>query len=144
MPVILSVDDRVEISDLLARYCIALDTREFALLDEVFVDEVSWDYDLFGSGSGRDALRDILRAGLAKLDASQHSLSTHLATPTDTGVSARTYIQGQHVRQKARAGRLFMIGGWYLDEIVRTSDGWRIASRRFETAWMDGNPSVSS
>ena len=33
---------------------------------------------------------------------------------------------------------LFFVGGYYNDRCVRTPDGWRIAERMYEHAWLAG------
>jgi hypothetical protein len=54
----------------------------------------------------------------------------------------RSYITGQHVRLGSPAGHLYTLAGWYLDEFVKTADGWRSRSRRFKSVWLEGNPAV--
>jgi hypothetical protein len=34
--------------------------------------------------------------------------------------------------------RLFYVGAYYHDKLVRTEEGWRIAERFEEQAWFDG------
>jgi hypothetical protein len=138
-----TAEDRWAISDTLARYCIALDDRRFEDLEQSFQAGVVWDYGDFGAGAGLDDLRDMIRTALAPIGATHHCMgATQAATPTADGVVVRSYISAQHVRLGAPAGHLFMVAGWYFDDLVRTGDGWRIAQRRYENAWLDGNPGV--
>jgi len=45
-----SLQDRAEIDDLLARYCMALDTRNWAEFPRILTEDVTWDYsDEFGT-----------------------------------------------------------------------------------------------
>jgi len=56
--------------------------------------------------------------------------------------TVRSYFQAQHVRMEAEGGEHFMIGGRYDDQMVRTPDGWRIATRQVSGMWSQGNPLV--
>jgi SnoaL-like domain len=139
----LSADDRWDISDALARYCIALDDRRLEDLELSFTPDLEWDYEGFGSGSDLDSLREMIRTALIPITRTQHATSaTQLVTPTSEGAAVRSYILAQHVRPGAPAGHLFMIAGWYFDDLVQTPDGWRIARRRYENVWLEGNPAV--
>ena len=54
--------------------------------------------------------------------------------------TSRTYFYNPMVAPKNGGGgiQMFYVGGYYNDRLVRTADGWRIADRFEETAWMDG------
>jgi 3-phenylpropionate/cinnamic acid dioxygenase small subunit len=143
MTIKLTSEDRWDITDTLARYCIALDDRDFDELVAIFTPDVSWAYDLGASGTGRDALVEMLRTTLAMVPVTHHAMSaTQLVAPGSESVSVRSYLTGQHVRQDAPAGQLYMMAGWYVDDFVQTPDGWRSASRQFKSVWSSGNPTV--
>ena len=48
----LSVEDRIEIDDLLTRYASAIDSRDWALLDTVFTHDAHLDYRSAGGVAG--------------------------------------------------------------------------------------------
>jgi hypothetical protein len=50
---------------------------------------------------------------------------------------ARTYLQAQHVRLGTAPERHLTFGGVYDDELVRTTEGWRITHRTLSPMWMD-------
>ncbi|MCX6386165.1 MAG: nuclear transport factor 2 family protein [Solirubrobacterales bacterium] len=47
-----------------------------------------------------------------------------------------------HVFKGAEGGDHYLVGGHYVDRLVRTADGWRIAHRTLHATWMEGNASV--
>ena len=59
----------------------------------------------------------------------------------DTATST-CYLHAQHVLPGTAGGDQFVFAGRYLDNLVRTADGWRIAERTLEAMWTSGNPAV--
>lgn len=138
----LTAEDRFAINDCLARYCFALDDRDFGKLEQVFAPDIVWQYGTFGSGTDSASLVDMITASLSTIAKTQHLLGTSVAEATPEGAYARTYVSAQHVQHAAEAGHLFMVAGWYHDHLVRVDDGWRIARRTYENVWLEGNPAV--
>ena len=60
----LSVEDRVEIADLLARYCLALDGRDWGQLERVFTEDATAEYGPAGNPRGLPAIIAVVRASL--------------------------------------------------------------------------------
>jgi hypothetical protein len=140
-----SLQDRAEIADLLARYCVALDTREFEMLETVFTSDAHIDYgNEFASGVGAPWFTAFATAGLASTTATHHQLGTSIVQLSDAGAEGRTYVVAQHVGRGDLEGSLFTVAGWYLDRFVSTDQGWRIAERAFVSVWTDGNADVLS
>jgi len=135
--------DRQAIDDVLHRYAIALDAHDWDLLRSCFTPDAVADYlDLGGIKDGREAIVDLCRTALEGLDASQHLIGTPLAEVHGDEATARCYLQAQHVFKGAPGGDAFLVGGTYVDRLVRTRDGWRIAHRTLHATWTDGNPEV--
>mgnify|MGYP002621366379 CR=1 FL=1 len=141
----LSVQDRLDIADVLARYCIALDSRDWGLLDQVFTPDATAHYGRAGRPSGLPAIVAVVRSSLERLDASQHFIGTSLVEPDGEGEArGRTYLIAQHVRDGLPGGSQFVVAGTYVDRFVRTPRGWRIRERRLVETWTRGNPAVLS
>ena len=116
-----NLEDRAAIIDLTARYCWALDSRNWEGLREVFLPDATAE---LGDGieHGVDEIIERISGVLVPLDASQHLVANHLVT-----------VDGD---------RLYLVAGGYEDELVRTPGGWRIAHRRLVVVWTEGNPGV--
>ena len=134
----LTPEDRWEISDLLARCGFASDTMDMSMLDEVFVPEATGNFGPAGEPKGLDAIKGTFLQVLEPLDATQHSITTSLVTPTPTGAHARTYFVAQH----ALGGELFSVAGTYEDELIQRDGKWRVTHRTIDTTWTSGNPAV--
>ena len=134
--------DERDIIALAARYCRALDTKNWPLLEDVFLPDATAVLGAPNELVGREAITDRIRAALEYLDDSQHLVGNHEVTVDgDTGTH-RCYLQAQHIRQVPDASPLYMVAGRYEDRVERTPDGWRIAHRTLTVMWTDGNLTV--
>ncbi|WP_326791647.1 nuclear transport factor 2 family protein [Streptomyces sp. NBC_00841] len=140
----LTTHNRQDIADLLAKYCLALDGRDWAALTQVFTEDAIAEYEGAGTARGLAAITDVVRRALEPLDASQHFIATSLVETGDDGATGRTYLIARHIAHGAPGGDSFTVGGMYTDRFVRTPAGWRITHRRLSRVWTEGNPAVLS
>lgn len=133
--------DRAAIVEVTHRYCWALDSRDWGLLDQVFTDDATAEL-LSPLLQGRDAIRTRIRDAIEPLDATQHTVTNHMITLRGDTASSRCYLHSQHVRRSVDGPPLYVVAGRYEDELVRTPDGWRISSRRLVRTWWEGNVDV--
>src|SRR5260370_8865300 len=70
-----SLQDRAEIDDLLARYCMALDTRNWAEFPHILTEDVTWDYsDEFGTAHhGIEEVVNAIRSAIEPHPACMHA-----------------------------------------------------------------------
>lgn len=117
--------DKMEIAELMTRYCFAVDFRTMQDLRDVFTEDVEADYILepLGLGmddvhlSGVDAVIEWLQAVLGNLGepAPRHAMTNHLVELDGDTARSRSYLAS---------------GGLYTVELVRTPHGWR--AKRWE------------
>lgn len=134
--------DRSEIADLLARYAIALDTRDWELLATCFVPDATYRFAHAGEVSGIAEIVAVCRRSLEPLDASQHLVGAASVEVDGDRARSRCPFQAQHVKGGLDGGPLYVVAGTYLDELRRTDTGWRIEHRELKSVWTDGNPAV--
>ncbi len=129
--------DRAAVHDLLVRLALAQDAHDWTTLADCFTTDAVYVHpggELVGVGPivGRT------RTALTPLHASQHLIGTILVTIDETGASAVSYFQAQHVRRGADGDDLHVIAGTYRDRVVMCDDShWRIARRTQEYTWRD-------
>jgi 3-phenylpropionate/cinnamic acid dioxygenase small subunit len=128
------VADRLAVSDVLTRYALAMDTRDWELLASCFTEDARLDYDTSGVFGRKDFVEHCAE-GLAKMKATQHCVTNHVVVLDGDHAGATSYVIAQHVRENDAT---FTLGGTYHDELVRSGPDWRIASRRFVTSWKAG------
>lgn len=135
------ISDRIEIQDLIARYAHAIDDRDWDALDGVFTEDAIIDYTDVGGARGTLAETKAYLAGAMKLFTGfQHmSSTTRLDIDGDTA-TARTILFNPMVMQHEGEERVFFIGLWYCDDLVRTDRGWRIRHRREQKSWSYNTP----
>ncbi|MFN3220164.1 MAG: nuclear transport factor 2 family protein [Acidimicrobiales bacterium] len=153
---ITEIGDRLEIGQLLVRYVDAIDTKDWDLLDTVFTPDARLDYT---SSGGPDAAGDYptmkawLQTQLAMFPMTQHLLGQSAITFEGTGddrvARCRTLFHNPMGAPVNDAGTfdlegkgigVFTVGGWYRDTCVPTSDGWRIAEKIEDQAFMRDFP----
>jgi hypothetical protein len=133
--------DRRAIDDLLVRYTIALDTRQWDLLDQVFTTDARIDYSTSGGikGGAEDLKRWFRQEAFVPFTSWQHLL-TNIAVELDGDVAtgrSSVYNPLAHIGADGVAAVLH-VGAWYDDHFARTPDGWRITERSLGMAWTDG------
>jgi 3-phenylpropionate/cinnamic acid dioxygenase small subunit len=135
-PTLEELFDRLEIDELLTRYATAIDTKTFDLLDEVFTPDAHLDYTTAGGIAGDfSTVKAWLAEVLPHFPQYQHVVGNRNVTlDGDTATSVSAFFNPMVMQN----GDTFFCGGEYRDQLVRTSDGWRIADRFEQTVWTYG------
>lgn len=135
------MSDRIEIQDLIARYAHAIDDRDYAALDRVFTPDATIDYtDLGGAKGTLQETKAYLADAMPRFPAFQHMSATTRLDLDGDSAKARTILFNPMVMEHEGEHRVFFIGLWYVDDLVRTDAGWRIANRREEKCWSYNAP----
>lgn len=123
--------DRFAIQDLISRYAVRLDARDFDGLDELFTDDALIDYSTFGGpAAGLAEIKTFLSASLPLFTRSQHMMGLPDVHLDDDTATARTSCNNPMISTKPDGSTaVWLIGLWYDDTFARTSDGWRFSSR---------------
>jgi hypothetical protein len=135
------MSDRLEIQDLFARYSFAIDDRNWDALDEVFTEDAFIDYREAGGGCGSlPEIKRYLADAMAKFSGFQHLVATTELKLDGDHATSRTILFNPMVTEQAGKSHVFFVGVWYVDELVRTSRGWRIRSRREKLSYFHNLP----
>lgn len=139
------MSDRLEIQDLFARYCFAIDERDWDVLDSVFTPDAAIDYTETGGAKGSLAeIKAWLPVALERFPSFQHMVATTKLTLVGDTALSRTILFNPMVHKgEDGAEQVFFIGLWYRDKLVRTPDGWRIAERYEEIGWTHNVPQMA-
>lgn len=129
------MSDRDELVELLALYATIPDTRSWDDLPRrVFTDEVTFDFE---SVTGRPAMTvspeqfaAMLAPVFRQYAATHHAITNHLVTIDGDTARIRAHIKAEHWIPPALANggpSCWMLVGFYDDEAVRTTAGWRLS-----------------
>jgi hypothetical protein len=134
------ISDRLEIQQLLVAYSTAIDTRRFDDLDLVFTPDAYIDYRALGGIDGKfPEVKAWLAEVLPNFPAYSHLLGNFdlrvTRSPEGDTAASRTLCFNPMVLGGDTQQVLFC-GLWYVDEFVRTPDGWRM-TRRVEEKCFD-------
>ena len=135
------ISDREQIRDLLILYCTAVDAKNYDLLDTCFTKDAKIDMSkMNGPVGGYPEFRAWLESSLNYLDSMQHSVSNFAIEIEGDMARGRTMFANINVMKKPDGSNLiFRVGGYYNDEFVRTSEGWKFSYRaEEEPAYFDG------
>ncbi len=135
------VADHVEISGLLTRYCTAIDSKQFDLLDDVFTEDALIDYsssmpDVRGN---RAEMKQWLSEVLAMFVMTQHLVSnTEFEIDGDRATTRTMFFNPMGWQDEEGEMQVFFVGGYYNDKLERTGAGWRITERIEHASWTTG------
>ena len=137
---------RQAVNDVMNRYAIAIDNKDWDGLEAIFTDSITADFTSFGTpnvwhGPAAGWVAQV-RATIDGMDATQHAMSNHLYKVRGSSAIGTSYIQARHVCNAARGDNTYTIGGHY--EVTMTSLGghWRIQQYALVCTWHEGNRSV--
>jgi len=124
------ISDRLEIDQLLIRYCHAIDERDWDTYRSVYTEDAVIDDIGAGPGNTVEAMVDFLVTALEEVVLIQHAISTSLVEIDGDTARAKTVCHCPVVLPAAVGHtQMFFQGLWYDDELVRTPTGWKIAKR---------------
>jgi hypothetical protein len=136
--------DRLAIDDLLTRYAVAIDTKDWDLLATCFTPDAHLDYSAVGGAKGAyPEVAAWLAETLAMFPMTQHFVTNRHVRLDGDEARGRSYFynpMGSPRPDGADGITLFFVGGYYNDVFRRTDDGWRIVERVEENAWFDRFP----
>jgi hypothetical protein len=130
------ISDRFEIQQLMIDYSAAIDGKQFDDLDKVFTPNAYIDYRVTGGIDGRyPEVKAWLAQVLPNFPAYYHMLGNFDVRLNGDTATSRTICFNPMVMGGDKQ-QIYFVGIWYVDEFVRTPEGWRM-SRRVEEKCFD-------
>ena len=130
------ISDRLEIQQLMVDYSTAIDRRRFDDLDRIFTSDAYIDYRATGGDDGRyPEVKAWLADVLPNFPAYSHMLG-NFDVRIDVDMATSRTICFNPMVMGGDKQQVYFVGLWYIDEFVRTAEGWRM-SRRVEEKCFD-------
>ena len=133
----LNQTEQQAVIEVLVRVAAAFDARDWPALDEVFTA----DLDAYGA-QGREAVVTTVRSFLGGCGPSQHLLGNYQVSVSGDSAHSVCKARVLHVGAGELADRTYECCGNYVDELVRTPEGWRLRRRQFDVTISLGDMSV--
>lgn len=137
---ITEIADRLAIAETLARYCQGIDRCNPEQLTAVFTPDARIDYG-DGAKSPADTIPGLI-AGLGAMRLTQHNISNTVMRITGTTAKAETNSVALHLIPAPDGEIELVVGGRYLDTLVKEDGGWRIVERLYVMDWNRTAPST--
>jgi hypothetical protein len=136
-----------DITDMIARFALAIDDRDWAGVIDCLGESVRRDYQsLTGAAPDRIAGPDLVaewEGVLRCLDGHQHLLGPPVIDVAGAGdeAQAAAHVVGTHILQGG-PGSHWVVGGTYRLVLRRVGDRWRIVGLTLDTRWQTGDPAL--
>jgi hypothetical protein len=147
-----SLLDRAAISDVVHAYATGLDRRDWTLYRSIFTDTIEMDFQSVGLRPGPyDADQWVADAKrlFAGFKATQHTSSNHVHDLRGDRATCISNMQAEHFVAREPDDDLedgadrWTIGGYYINDLVRTPDGWKLSKITLTVTWQTGNENLS-
>jgi hypothetical protein len=130
------ISDRLELQDLVFRYSEIVDRKAFEELREIFTEEAHVDYSGTGGAVGNlEETIGFLHGALGMFSNHQHLVSNTQFTIDGDKATGKVMCLNPMEMKVEEGTHTFLLGLWYLDEFVRTADGWRFTARSQKASW---------
>ena len=130
-----SVRDELDIQRVIHDYAWACDNGDWGLLKSVFTDDAFLDYaSTEGPAGSRDEVVAWLQESLSQLDWIHHVVSNFQIDLA--GDRANVVAMFHCSAQLPGLDDILVTGGYYQEELGRTSDGWKIRRLVEDNRWM--------
>ena len=142
----MSTDDILALNRLAYRYAAAVDACDRQAFLAVFTADGrlrTWQPDAdepFVDLRGHDQLAFVPKVMNDLYRRTAHLMTNHMVEIDGDRASARTMLINPMQLGRPQSDHLFLVGCTYVDELVRTADGWRIAKRVEEDFWAKDIP----
>jgi hypothetical protein len=134
--------DRMVITDVVNSVGTFADLRQWSQLQQLFADEVRVDYtSLFGGEVQNISSQQLMsqwQSVLPGFDATQHLISNHQITIDGDKATVIAYVRATH----KLGDRMWVVGGYYVDKLVKTDDGWKVTAIQYNALYEEGDRSL--
>jgi SnoaL-like domain len=122
-------DDRAQIAEVLIRYATGIDSKNWPLFRSCWTDDIDVDYGDLGRFTAADELTDLMTRIHDGMGQTYHRMSNLVINVDGDCATARSYVHALLMAIPGDSSSWVDAVGHYDDELVRTSDGWRISRR---------------
>ncbi len=131
--------DKAAIQEVITRYAFALDRRDPEMLASCFTSDAVFEFVGVRRTAGVDNIKWAAKR-LERYSKTQHQLGTQLIQVQGDEADAETYVVAYHWGNEGGAEReVMVVGGRYVDRLVRRDGRWLIRQRTLQAIWQRGH-----
>lgn len=140
--------DRAEIADVMGRYCLGMDLRDWDMYRSCWARDVTFDVEEFGFADTPDAHHTLddwiagLQAFFRPLDRSQHVKYPVSYAFDGDRAEVHAIMQGKHWKSRPDGSGLQTVVGYYRDAYQRIGGAWKMTMSKELSFWNEGDPEV--
>ncbi|HEX6351358.1 nuclear transport factor 2 family protein [Actinophytocola sp.] len=140
-----SLQDRLDVIEVVNRFGWHTDQHEWDELSEVLAEDIYCDYSaVFGVEQSTVARADVLSQWekLFSHVRTQHIITNHIVDVDDDTATCRAHFHANHVAEARHGDSQFLLAGSYQFGLARTDGRWRVASVVVSPIWSRGNLTI--
>jgi ketosteroid isomerase-like protein len=139
------VSDKLAVSEVLDEYARGIDSKDWDLVVSVFTSDALLDYSAFGGPKGPpDEVVAWIQTSVTAFAMTQHHITNrHITIDGDEAVSVAELFAPMGMASSEGKMSMLLTGGCYNDRLRRMPDGWKIAQRVCDRAWLAPGPDAS-
>jgi hypothetical protein len=134
--------DRTQIGEVVHRYPVAIDLRDWKLFRSIFADEIQV---YLGPATANPRLRTVsadkfteqVTNIITSFDVTQHFLTDYRVEIEGNSAVWLSYMQARHFR---RGQPTWDIGGYYTYHLLRVGESWKIPRYTLTVTWEENRP----
>ena len=134
--------DRLTITDVVNSMGTLADLGQYEQLQQLFTDEVTVDYTSLFPGEVQNISSEQLmtqwQSTLPGFDATQHLITNHQISIDGDEAQAIAYVRATH----KLGDEMWVVGGYYVNELVRTDEGWKLEAIQYNALYEEGDRSL--
>lgn len=136
--------DRELIREVIYKYCKAVDQLDWELLFQCFTDDAKHEHGPFSGNN--ESFKEIVETVISGADGTHHTIGTILIELDGDKAKTESSFVAYHRFPGGPDGSApvptngvdtdWILAGRYIDDFVKTQDGWKISYRRAPQDWM--------
>jgi hypothetical protein len=134
------LNDKALVSEVVYRYSTGVDSKDWQLFRTCFTDPIDVDFTSTGAPAPRtfplDTWVRVVQKTLSPFVVTQHFNSNVTIKVNGDEAIAVVYLKARHLFAE-NPKKIWDVGGYYTDRLVRTAEGWKIANCKFTQTWTE-------
>ena len=134
--------DKLAIIELINRFGMSIDLRDWQSFRNLFAEQVDFDYSSIDEIAGILPANDIAntaRKDLGGFQMTQHVITNHLIEINNDAATCNAHVRAMHFLPGTEKESLLEIGGYYNAGLIRIDSDWKIESWKFAILWSRGD-----